>query len=492
MKIVAWNCRGLGNRSAVRGLLGMQKSEGADILFLSETKLDERRMQKFRWLLGLPNMLVQNGEGKGGGIAVMWRRGVDVSLRHMSKYYIDLDVTEMDGAKWRFTGIYGESHADQKHKTWEAMRSLAGHPGGGAWMCAGDFNEILFVHEKEGGRQKPQSCLDRFKLALEDCDLSDLGFEGDCFTWRNHSHIEDDYIRERLDRAVANDAWRGMFPGLRVINGDPRHSDHRPVIILTETERHNHRRKGGGFRFEASWIEEEKCKDIVERTWKDALEQGEGSVVGALKAVAGGLKNWSSNILGDLEKRAKKLKKELEFCRKREITKEQVAREGVLRYRLEKVEEQIDVYWRQRAHVRWLKEGDRNTAFFHAACSERRRCNKIGRIQKDDGSWVEEEEEKKAFIANYFLNLFRSDVQGDSQQILDTVERKVTSTMNEMLLAPFTEVDIKEALDSIGDLKAPGPDGMPAIFYKNFWSTVGRKVVEEVMQVLNGGDMPAS
>ena len=241
MKIVAWNCRGLGNRSAVRGLLGMQKSEGADILFLSETKLDERRMQKFRWLLGLPNMLVQNGEGKGGGIAVMWRRGVDVSLRHMSKYYIDLDVTEMDGAKWRFTGIYGESHADQKHKTWEAMRSLAGHPGGGAWMCAGDFNEILFVHEKEGGRQKPQSCLDRFKLALEDCDLSDLGFEGDCFTWRNHSHIEDDYIRERLDRAVANDAWRGMFPGLRVINGDPRHSDHRPVIILTETERHNHR-----------------------------------------------------------------------------------------------------------------------------------------------------------------------------------------------------------------------------------------------------------
>jgi len=232
----------------------------------------------------------------------------------------------------------------------------------------------------------------------------------------------------------------------------------------------------------------------VERTWKDALEQGEGegSVVGALKAVACGLKNWSSNILGDLEKRAKKLKKELEFCRKREITKEQVAREGVLRYRLEKVEEQIDVYWRQRAHVRWLKEGDRNTAFFHAACSERRRCNKIWWIQKDDGSWVEEEEEKKAFIANYFLNLFRSDVQGDSQQILDIVERKVTSTMNEMLLAPFTEVDIKEALDSIGDLKAPGPDGMPAIFYKNFWSTVGRKVVEEVMQVLNGGDMPAS
>jgi exonuclease III len=58
MKIVAWNCRGLGNRPAVRGLLELQKSEGADILFPSETKLDKRRMEKFRWQLGLTNMLV--------------------------------------------------------------------------------------------------------------------------------------------------------------------------------------------------------------------------------------------------------------------------------------------------------------------------------------------------------------------------------------------------------------------------------------------------
>ena len=64
MKIIALNCWGLGNRSTIRGLLELQKSEGADILFLSEIKLDKRMMERFRWMLGLTNMLVREGEGQ--------------------------------------------------------------------------------------------------------------------------------------------------------------------------------------------------------------------------------------------------------------------------------------------------------------------------------------------------------------------------------------------------------------------------------------------
>ena len=38
--------------------------------------------------------------------------------------------------------------------------------------------------------------------------------------------------------------------------------------------------------------------------------------------------------------------------------------------------------------------------------------------------------------------------------------------MNNALLSPYTADDVRKALFDIGDLKAPGPDGLHAIFYK--------------------------
>jgi hypothetical protein len=44
--------------------------------------------------------------------------------------------------------------------------------------------------------------MEKFRHALEDCGLDDLGFVGDTFTWRNHHHQAEGYIKQRLDRAV--------------------------------------------------------------------------------------------------------------------------------------------------------------------------------------------------------------------------------------------------------------------------------------------------
>jgi hypothetical protein len=62
--------------------------------------------------------------------------------------------------------------------------------------------------------------------------------------------------------------------------------------------------------------------------------------------------------------------------------------------------------------------------------------------------------------------------------------------MNEVLLAPYTAEEVKKALFSIGDLKAPGPDGLHAIFYKRFWHLLGDDLIHEVLKVVNNCKIP--
>jgi hypothetical protein len=86
-----------------------------------------------------------------------------------------------------------------------------------------------------------------------------------------------------------------------------------------------------------------------------------------------------------------------------------------------------------------------------------------------------EEEAMKEVATNYFLNLFTSSTGTRMNELLECIDRRVTPEMNEMLNKEFSHKEDKEALDSIGDLKAPGLDGMHALFYKKILGCGGGK-----------------
>jgi exonuclease III len=153
MKVIAWNCRGLGNSPTVRCLLDIQKVE-AGILFLSETKMDQCRIEGLRWRLGMTNLVVKNCEGQSGGLAIFWKKEINFQLRAVSRLYLDGDVTEKDCFVWRFTGFYGEPKSERKELSWRALCALNAARRNPS-LCMGDFNEILFGHEKEGGVPRP-------------------------------------------------------------------------------------------------------------------------------------------------------------------------------------------------------------------------------------------------------------------------------------------------------------------------------------------------
>lgn len=82
------------------------------------------------------------------------------------------------------------------------MKSLR-PPNHFLWLVAGDFNEVLFFHEKIGRKQMSEALMENFREAFEFCSLQDVGLSGDYFNWSN-KHKGDTSTKERLDWAVAN------------------------------------------------------------------------------------------------------------------------------------------------------------------------------------------------------------------------------------------------------------------------------------------------
>ena len=147
--------------------------------------------------------------------------------------------------------------------------------------------------------------------------MEDLGFVGDPHTWRNNWHSVDGYTRERLDRAVANMEWRCLFPLHKIINGDQRHSDHKPLIVELNgrTCMPQERAVPNLFCFEARWLQEEECAHVVEKAWNDAFADGEVSVMEGIRRVGGELSRWDREVLGELRGWIRKARRELEKCR---------------------------------------------------------------------------------------------------------------------------------------------------------------------------------
>lgn len=106
-----------------------------------------------------------------------------VSVRPWCQYFIDAEIMK-DDSVFRFSGIYGEPKVDERKKTWDALHYLA-RQDNLPWLCASDFNEVLFQSEQKGGNPRRHAQKEGFRDALAECNLADMGFSGYPFTSDN-------------------------------------------------------------------------------------------------------------------------------------------------------------------------------------------------------------------------------------------------------------------------------------------------------------------
>lgn len=206
MKILSWNCRGLGSPRAIRSLKDVITSSSPSIVGLKETKLTAKRFEALRCHLGFYGYFPVNCRGKSGGFAILWKEEVSVHINSFSQFHIDMTVN--DSSVFRFTLFYGQPEYSKRYLGWNLIRTLS-TLSSLPWLISGDFNEILNLHEISS-RKRSSSLMSNFREVLNDCNLSDLDFCGYRFTYTN-KRKGNAKIKARLDRSVVTPEWRVAF-----------------------------------------------------------------------------------------------------------------------------------------------------------------------------------------------------------------------------------------------------------------------------------------
>jgi hypothetical protein len=313
---------------------------------------------------------------------------------------------------------------------WTKMRQMKNRSNE-PWLVLGDFNEAMWQEEHFSKSKRSERHMAEFRAVLSDCDLHDIGFSGTPWTFDNKQR-GDRNVKVRLDRAVASPAWSDRFPDFRLRHLSSSRSDHCP-LLLSEDQPAYGRPERPIRRYEICWEREPSLASAVEEAWSKRVPcEDLGDINSVLNDVMSNLYRWKSDKFKHFPKEMEKKRILMEDLNTRsntasELEKTRLAREmDELLYREE-------MAWLQRSRVSWLREGDRNTKYFHRQASRRHRKNRIRLLKRPDGSITVDKAEMEAMARNYFQSLFTRDEELDPSIITDLVEECVDDQMNTKL-----------------------------------------------------------
>ncbi|CAL8132775.1 unnamed protein product [Prunus armeniaca] len=343
----------------------------------------------------------------------------------------------MNHIDWLFTAVYAHPCPGIRSQLWSYLDGIASSSNL-PWMIDGDFNELVDTSEKCGGN--PISHGSGLVEWIDRNQLIDLGFIGAQFTWCRKN--ENDVLTwERLDCGLSNIDWRHKFPEAFVKHLPRAKSDHCPLLISLQSS-HLPSANVKPFRFQAMWLLHPTFRSFMVDKWANYI----GNILQKTQDLSKALADWNKDVFGCLFRNKKKL----------------LARIGGIQKALCRRHSPF-----LKSRNTWLKEGDRNTKFFHMSTIIRRRRNKLEGLTNAQAQTMR------------YSN-------ADLPQIFPRLETSELGNLN----CDINPQVIKDCLFSIGSFKALGPDGFPAKFYHDFWDLCQGTFDELIAGCFNSATMP--
>ncbi|KAL0294292.1 UNVERIFIED_CONTAM: hypothetical protein Sradi_6894300 [Sesamum radiatum] len=384
--------------------------------------------------------------------------------------------------------VYGDCDPIRRRLLWGELLTLSSAIVDSPWCALGDFNIVIDESESRGGSAEVSYAMAEFREFILDAGLIHLPYTGCPFTWHNCSTGSRSLWR-RLDRALVNDIWLDRWPQSSYLSALPQTSDHSPLLLLGAERRPI----GGVFRFENFLISQPGFLNSVKHVWRHHIHgnglYGVTRKLKALKPVFRAQRKAKGDLAQNVwlakeflekaqalfdEYKADDLQLLVQWCRK--VYSRAVAME--------------DTMLRQRAKLRWLKDGDRCSKAFFRKINATRAKMRVFQITNAAGDVLTEADQ----VANEFLSYYETllgGVRHNRYLNLDFLQPYLKHTLSPEeaaeLILPISSGEIKEAFFDISDDSAPGPDGYTSAFFKAAWTEIGEEVCAAVKEFFVSG-----
>jgi exonuclease III len=462
--------RGWGG-SAKRRRLSLLIRKGAfDICFIQETKKLSFEDHLIHTLWGHKDVswVAQEAEGLSGGMLIIWNSD---SFKLLSKFsgvgYLGIQV-EKENTVMYLVNIYSPCSVAGKKKLWDDLLTLKRQSGRGEWCIGGDFNAVLHTSERKGrsanNRGGERTLFNRFVEELEVIDVPVLGKK---FSW----YSADGKSMSRIDRFLLSEGFitsqgiSGQWIGDRDI------SDHCPIWLIASITNWGPK----PFRVINGWLDHPEFLPFVEKSWKSFDVRGKKAYVlkEKFRLLKESLRKWNKEVFGILDLNIENTVKELNeiegLLGGDEVDVELTRREGLKKEFWSQLHFKESLL-KQKSRMRWVKEGDSNSRFFHESIKSRRRRNQLVALKEGD-HWVQGVEEVKGFVQNYFENNFKE--RWESRPNLNGIQfQSLEEEDNILLTAPFSLEEVREAIWCSDGNKCPGPDGFNFNILKACWEII--------------------
>lgn len=161
-----------------------------------------------------------------------------------------------------------------------------------------------------------------------------------------------------------------------------------------------------------------------------------------------------------------------------------VRKKSLIKSELEELLNRKEHMWAQKARTKWIFQEDKNTKYFQTIVRQKRAKNKILQIKDFDGNTIENQMEIENILVEHFKNCFDNKNQSNFYSIAQELQAlPIPSLFDQhryILNKPITPSEIEDTVFQLGSHKAPGPNGLPAFFFQEFWCTMKMDVINTV------------